>query len=528
MNVPPREGREVIPRWRSYEETMLIGELDPPRLSRPRAWSANRESRDEREKNWIERGGWSFAAELIGSATVLGATPNAIAAAEEVLEMQTGQPLLEAAAGRLLERSRADTKREPILPATPAVPTEIKRFRASLRRNPRNAIRWCELARHHTIGGHHDKAARAIQVARALAPYDRYVLRSAARFEIHRRNPDKAAFMLTVVASQTEDPWLVAAALGAAGIAGVSSTLVRTANRLLVSGRHAPLELGELASALGTIEAREGNDREARRLFRQALEDPTDNAVAQAEWASRHVAGVPVPEAASEQPESWEARAWVAAGQNNHARAVEEAWGWYFDQPFASRPAEFGSYYASIDGGYDAGAEIARAGLRANPDDFLLLNNLSFCLASSDQALEAEEVYSRVRPAALPDGQLPTYLATRGLIAFRLGEVEKGRSLYVESTACGGKEVNRVIAMIMLAREELRIRSPRAAEAEERARRASKAAAHGDLDHWLRHLGAARVTVEAIPPTLAKGPSGHLPPTVGNHLELPPAQPRPR
>lgn len=517
----------MIPRWRSYEETMLIGELDPPRLSRPRPWSASRKSYDEHEKNWIERGGWTFAAELIGSAAVLGATPSAVAAAEEVLTIQTGQPLLEGAARRLLERTKADAERERILPATPAAPTEIKRFRASLRRNPRNAIRWCELARHHTIAGHHDKALRAIQVARTLAPYDRYVLRSAARFEIHRRNPDIAASMLTTVAAQTEDPWLVAAALGAAGVAGVSSTLVRCANRLLVSGRHVPLELGELASALGTIEAREGNDREARRLFRQALEDPTDNAVAQAEWASRHVAGVPVPAAASEQPESWEARAWVAAGQNDHVRAVEEAWRWYFDQPFACRPAEFGSYYASIDGGYDAGAEIARAGLRANPDDFLLLNNLAFCLASSDRELEAEAVYSRVRPGALPDGQLPTYLATRGLIAFRLGQVEEGRYLYAESTARWGEGVNRAIATIMLAREELRIRSPRAAEAEERARLTSKAVAHGDLKHWLRHLDAARRVV-AISPTLAKGAAGHLPPTGDSCLELPPAGPRPR
>lgn len=528
MNVPPRGRREVIPRWRGYEETMMIGELDPPQLKRPRPWSTSRESHDEHEKDWMERGGWSFAAELIGSGTVLGGSPSAVAAAKEVLAAETGQPLLESAAKRLLERNGEADERERLLPSPPAVPAEIKRFRASLRRNPRNAIRWCELARHYTIDGHRDKARRALQVARTLAPYDRYVLRSSARFEIHLRNPDKAAAMLSTVAAESEDPWLLAAGLGAAGVAGVSSNLVRTGTRLLASGQHAPLELGELASALGTIEAREGNDRAARRLFRQALEDPTDNAVAQAEWASRHVAGVPVPAVAEEQPESWEARAWVAANQNDHVRAVEEAWRWYSDQPFASRPAEFGSYHASIDGGYEAGAAIARAGLRANPDDFLLLNNLSFCLASADQALEAERVYSRVRPAALSDEQLPTYLATRGLIAFRLGRVEEGRRLYAESTARRGEEVNRAIAMIMLAREELRIRSPQADEAEERARRASREAAHGDLANWLRHLDAARGAVDAIPPSSSRDPSGQLPPTSGSRLELPPAPPRPR
>jgi hypothetical protein len=524
MNVPPRGRREVIPRWRSYEETMLIGELDSPRLSRPRSWSTNREGHEQRERDWLERGGLAYAAELIGSATVLDAnTPAAIEAAKKVLTMKTGLPSLEAAAASLLERNAAEGERRQILPATPAVRPEIKRYRASLRRNPRNAIRWCELARHHTIGGHHEKARRAIQVARTLAPHDRYVLRSAARFEIHLHNPDKAASMLATVAARTEDPWLVAAALGAAGIAGVSSSLVRMGNRLLTSGGHAPLELGELASALGTIEAHAGNDREARRLFRQALKDPTDNAVAQAEWASRNVAGVPVPAAAGEQPESWEARAWVAAGRNDHARAVQEAWKWFYDQPFASRPAEFGSYHASIDGRYEVGAEIALAGLSANPDDFLLLNNLAFCLASSGQAVEAEEVYSRVRPASLSDEQLPTYLATRGLIAFRLGRVEEGRHLYRESAARWGDEVNRAIGMIMLAREELRIRSPYAAEADERARRASKAAGHGDLDRWLRQVDPALVAVDARPAISAKVLPASPAPTLGSRRELPPA-----
>lgn len=464
MSVPPKSDRDVIPRWRGYQETARLGELDFP-SGGDRSWAQRLDGLRRRTEEWERERTLSFATDLVGSAVVLGSTPEAVAAARQVLESGTSSPLARQAASLLIDGP--EQGHAPLEPETPRARAEIRRLRQSTRRNDRNAIRWSELARFYTIAGYPRKALRAMRVARALAPADRYVLRCAVRLEVHVRRPDRAAAILGESAAAREDPWLVAAGIGVAALAGESSRLVRVGHRMLSSDSHSDFELTELASALGTLELRDGNVRHARRLFRQALHDPTDNSIAQTQWASRHVPGIEMPSTALEQPQSWEARAWTAAGTGDFRTAVKEAWRWHRDQPFASRPAELGSYYATLEGDFESGVAIVESTLRSNPREFTLLNNLAFCLANVGRADEAEAHLASVSTDGLGAPQRAIYLATRALVAFRLGRFEQGRVLYAHAgEACGDPAVRDVVLENRI-REERRINSPFVAELEE-------------------------------------------------------------
>jgi tetratricopeptide (TPR) repeat protein len=506
VSAAPKSDRNVIPRWRGYDETVLLGELGPARRARPPAWAERRGGLQARSEEWARHRSLSFAGDLVGSAMLLGASPEALEAAEQILGEERASPLAREAARRLQELAAAEPERQHLEPEAPSA-EQIGRIRRSTRINQRNAIRWSELSRFYTIAGKRKKALRAMIVARSLAPTDRYVLRCAARLEIHHGRVEHAAAMLRGPASASGDPWLLSAGLAAAFAAEEPSGLVRRGQKLLESGSFSAFETSELASALGTLEVREGDDRAARRLFRQALEDPTDNAVAQAEWASSQSGGIVVPDQYLNQVESWEARAWAAARNGEREKAVKEAWSWHRDQPFASRPGEFGSYHASIDEDFENGAKIAKAALRANPDEFLLINNAAFCLASLDRTDEANAYLSEVRRSEISARQRCTFLATRGLIAFREGRLEEGRALYRQSIDSWTESRGKRVAEIMLAREELRAHTPNAEELEAQVRRALDGVTDEDLLAWLKQLDGP-IRVVRIPlkgPTRSRG-----------------------
>jgi hypothetical protein len=329
-----------------------------------------------------------------------------------------------------------------------------------------------------------------MQVAVALAPADRYILRSAARFAVHRHEVDRAHSLVARAGSTPTDPWLMATEIALSHVADRPSRLVRRGQQALESGRYAPFDTSELASALGTLEATSGNDRGARKLFRQALTAPNDNSIAQAEWARANVSGVSFDESLLERPTSWEARALVAGRAGNWINAVHEAWQWHFDQPFASRPAEFGSYHASAGQDFKSGVELARAGLVANPSEFLLRNNLAFCLASMDEVKAATAEFAEIDESKLAREQRSTYLATKGLIAFRSGDPDTGRRLYQQSIASWKHRENRLLATIMLVREELLAQAPEAPSLAEQVFTQMRGE-DSDLQVWLGQLDSA-------------------------------------
>jgi hypothetical protein len=118
-------------------------------------------------------------------------------------------------------------------------------------------------------------------------------------------------------------------------------------------------------------------------------------------------------------------------------------------------------------GDFAAAEALARAGLSADPTDHSLINNLAVALAFQDRVSEAVRVFSRIiKPLRNGLGEFVAD-ATRGLIAFRSGDVEAGRYWYGRADTEAPDSDARRLVLLHWAGEE--IDSERARKLIERA-----------------------------------------------------------
>lgn len=488
------EAREVVPRWRQFGATVRSGETAPLRrhdLVLPVPHLADNE---EGFKRWP---GPHTASDLVGAALLAG-TPGEVAlrAARCLMDADSSTPSMRRLAEMLLADAAGDLRRPSRDLDVPVLDFDAVRVRAGelrriVRAEPRNAVRWADLALAHTVLGHPKQAEKEIRTALALAGPNRFLLRAGARLYVHLDQPDEAHALLVREPGVLEDPWLAAAELATAELAGKTSRYARRARSLVEDGGgFAPLHLAELASQVATAELRAGRGRHARRLMELALRDPTENALAQAEWASAN--GLRLDPASLDQPRSYEARALRYSHEGDWNQAAAAGMDWLADQPFAEEPAQFTSYAASIGAeDWDLAVRAAEAGLIANPDNALLRNNLAFALANLDRPDEAELNLSQIHTGTLSDRDVAIHHATRGLVAFRRGMAKEGRDAYGIAITGLSKERHdqlAALATVFWAREELRLRTDVAITAIALARDAAKTTDAPEANLWVARL----------------------------------------
>lgn len=313
---------------------------------------------------------------------------------------------------------------------------QITRTRAALRTWPRDPTLWTDLALFYCGRGLDSKAERSFLVALSLAPANRYVLRCAARFFIHTNDPERAVALLRRSRRTRDDPWLASAEIAASQVAGRTPVLAKAGERLLGSGQFADGEITELATSLGTLAMESGGVRRAKRLFRRGLACPNDNVKAQLQWVAKtHLEVLPEGALSLDDELDHEARALDCQKVEKWVQTVEHCERWGRDEFFSDRPFNLGSYIAIEALGDVAMAEgLARDGLRANPGNVSLLNNLAVSLAMQGKAGKAERYLREAKKHSNSAGEQGIMLeATEGMLRFRQGEVESGREHYLEA-----------------------------------------------------------------------------------------------
>lgn len=489
------EDRQVMPRWRSFGNTVKAGELGAPRRRDTQA-SESATTLQEASSAFRTHPGLYTAGDLLSQALTRGLTNESVtAAARFVLVNDSPAPVLSIAERMLYSDRRTTAPDEydegPTIDRGQMI-SRVRRMRRIVTLEPRNAIRWVDLALAHLNLGATDKATAELSIALELAPDSRYVLRSAARLFVLVDQPDRAQQALLCSARTLEDPWLMATELAVAETIGRTSKNAKRARSFLDRSGMSPRELSELSSALATIDLRSGHIRRARQLMRRALIDPTENTVAQAEWAAPR--GLDRPdESALDLPLSYEARARFHAQSGNFAEAVPQSLAWQADEPFAPEPAVFASYVASVGTEqYQIAADAARQGLIASPGDMMLRNNLVFSLASAGD-IEAAERELKILSADDAASSHATIVATQGLVAFRSGRLDDGRRLYkaaVDQFARERQEGRSALAAAFWAREEFEARTSLAISAFATAARLNSRAQSPDADLWLDRISA--------------------------------------
>jgi Tfp pilus assembly protein PilF len=484
--------RRVVPRWHSPAVSATRAETHVPK-SNPAGAAASADV-ERALADWQREGTWRFAGDLMSVAIVSGRFDEAREAASQLAATPSAPMLARAAAGRLLTRVPESQTRMSLRTDDETDARQVGRaiaaLRAQTREDPRNALAWVEMARQYTLLGLEDQALRSMEVAVALAPNSRFVLRSAARLLVHADDALAAHRLLLNSSAAPNDPWLVSAEIATASLAERPARLVKQ-GRLLMDARLPPAHVTELAAALATLELEAGQAKRARRLFTRSIEDPNDNALAQAEWAhtAQRIAIDGLHERLEDAQDSFEAHALEAADGGRTDDAIAEAWKWLYDEPFSSDPALFGSHEAAKAKRFEDGAAFAERGLVANPNQPVLRNNLAFCLARLDRPAQASEQLSKIQRADLDDEDMAFVTATEGLIAYRSGDPLMGRRLYLEAIALTKQKRPKALALLMMAVEESRVKAPDRGETTAIALRAADEALVGEQRGWLQHLG---------------------------------------
>ena len=452
--------RNPVPRWRPWRVSAGLGLLDstgskPSHLPGPRDFESARLA-------WQSHRTLAHAADFLGTAFAMGRATDALPAAEFIVSAG-GRARV---AARLLAERILKGEQEQSGDSDLAGTTRddrihrISNMRRYLRNCPRDALTWLDLAREYVSIGQPRIAVRPIEIAVGLEGESRLVARSASRFFLHVGEPDRALSVLRRLAASGDDPWILAAEIAVSEAAGQPSRHLNRGLRIVRDGNHSPRHVSELASALATVELKGGRQATIRRLLKTALQAPTENAVAQAEWIRRRPRFSGIAGDLAQVPRTFEAQAWRGCSDEDWEHAVSAAWLWRQDEPFSSRSAAFGSGLALVAlGDAEAGERFAQAGLITDPDDFALLNNLAVSLAHRGRPAEARTTFERIDREEVGDNRLATYIATAGLILYRSDQPSPGRSQYraaIEAAEQHGNKEAMVWAILHFAQEESR------------------------------------------------------------------------
>jgi tetratricopeptide (TPR) repeat protein len=473
--------RQAIPRCLSYETACLLGLLRVNR--RQEQVHRNEVKNSDASRQWIENPRTSTAVDVVAEALILKdfESSEAIKAAKYILRKgSSSSPLIRQLADHFLGKIETPLSilREPEeIPDTDSQRIEIARLKRSVRNYPVNPIAWSDLSLSYATVGQADKAKMAMNVAMSLAKSNRFVLRSASRCFLHFEEPDRAVDILNKSGLCAIDPWIASAEIAIAESKGLKSKCISKAKDLIEDDNLTPFSRGELAASLGTMEIKSGSIRRAKKIMRKAIIDPTENALAQVEWASsiHDIDFNDMIELRKSVPASYEATAVHTYYSKEFAESLKASKKWGRFQFLSSRPIIHSTFIASSMLNDDLGAiDIFDNALPVQKESPLAINNYAFALARVGRTGEAEDKVRECINRASREEEL-ALTATTGLICFREGNVGGGRRLY--NIAVNGFELlknyrSAAIAEYYWAVEEKRIKSE---NAENKIRAAKKA-----------------------------------------------------
>jgi tetratricopeptide (TPR) repeat protein len=174
-----------------------------------------------------------------------------------------------------------------------------------------------------------------------------------------------------------------------------------------------------------------GSRKKMLQLFRQSLVDPTGNSLAQAAWAEP-LARVELLNGSGKISREYEACAHQAYSKGDFERALSHCENWIADEEYSSRPYQFGAATAGALDDYEASIRLTDKGLMLEPNSIGLRLSKIYALAIANRLQEAKKVIATFTNET--DKYVCAILkADEGLIAFRSGDTQNGKALYLEA-----------------------------------------------------------------------------------------------
>lgn len=471
----PDAERRLVPRWRGSAEAVKAGELRspknqasvPPQLHVPEFLQIL--------DDWNRLKTIENAADVLSSAVALGRHKDHAVneAANFLVKHQVSKDLFDVASKVLSGSLGGSEKSEETIGFDKNfemhLRSRIATHKRSVRAYPKNAVAWADLARLYTALGQSSSAKSAIQVAINLARESRFVLRSAARFFVHfsgknsEGHIDEGLHLLRRSKSLKADPWIMAAEISLSTILDETPASLKWARALAEKDALDPWHLSELNGSLATLALMQGGIGKPGKLFKKSLRSPTENALAQAQWAGDKHNVIQVPKEDLERPglEAFEALALKEKSAGRWRSVLKHCRNWAAMEPTSTRPLSMGTYVAeAILGDPRTALPFAERAVLLDPANPFAHNNLAVVLADLGELDTAEDHASRFPAGILSNYANTVHIATQGLISYRRGDRTNGLRLYISaarSDAASDDPAFRARIMWHLLREEGRV-----------------------------------------------------------------------
>jgi tetratricopeptide (TPR) repeat protein len=436
---PPkvRSSRNVIPRWREQRIALESGEVrslqrrDAPKII------VDTEALEKEILEFNATPSLGIATDIASNCVALGEEKRGREFAEFILKHRTEatDSAMRLAFWLLEDHDKPSEATENLL----SPEKKIHKLRSYLRQHPHDAMTWLNLGLAYASVGLNPKAEFAIKMALKLYPHNRTILRVATRYFIHSRQQEVALKLLRSNAATEHDPWLIAAELSTASITPMSSEKQRPpkfaliGRRMLKEGSFLPVHTSELAAAVATLEMNHGTkQRHVKQIFKQSLIDPTENTVAQVQWARTQDVGFApdLQHRIFDIPHLHEAKSWKFLAEGKLKEALDEYREWILDEPFSTMPIDHASFLCLVLGDLVEALRLTESAKRIDPQNPLYYNNIAYYHAMNGSFDKAEESL-RIANFLNPDARVKLFMhATEGLIAFGQGKPITGRKQY--------------------------------------------------------------------------------------------------
>jgi tetratricopeptide (TPR) repeat protein len=230
---------------------------------------------------------------------------------------------------------------------------------------------------------------------------------------------------------------------------------------MIEDASYRPSYVSDLSAALATVEMSSGKHKIARQLFAKSMTAPSENALAQTQWASERDSKITIPAEAWRIPFPHEAQALAARIGGDWDTVLSASEKWLSDEPYSIRPAAVGSFASFTDDQVRRSERLASMGLGSNPESRILLNNRAVARAYlGDLPGSYADIKRALRLDKIED---PVLIATLGLLAYRSGRPDTGSRCYQHAIEIFISKKDKIaisLAILFWLREEIGVGSP--------------------------------------------------------------------
>lgn len=430
--------RRLIPKWRPVKQTLATPEASSLAVRAAPSVKGDHDQLQRDIADWRENGGVGFLGTVLAHSVHPDLNEEVFAVAREAISAGSAMSQIQREAIWTMLGS-TELESEPIVEKAflqvnrGPQDAEVRRIRSILRENNDNPLAWLDLAQFQAAVGKDHAAERSIQAALQLAPNNRTVLRTAARFFVHIGQESRGHRLICNHVRTATDPWLMASEIALADLAKRDSKFMKLGSRIVDDGRQfAPAHMSELSGAVAVQQLKDGSVKRARKSQLMALRSPNDNVIAQAVFQKAEF-GVSLdgPGLGKAIQTSYEARL-LQHWANCEAESAEiQARYWYAQEPFSSRPVQLLALLNIYKADYDAAHQWLMVGLKSDAKADDLLVNMAYLKARLGKLDEAQQLLMKAR--RLDKKHEPFAKATEGLMCYIRKEFSFGDQLYREA-----------------------------------------------------------------------------------------------